>query len=236
MAPDDDEHRVSDYRERRSALPGSILWESSNRVESDVLPDGCMDLVWLDGQVIVAGPDTEPFRTAADGQRVVGLRLAPGLMPLITGVPASELPNQRVPLSTVRSDRPTRILLQQVDRDPGRMLEAYAQSLTATADSDDLELVFATTRLLRTGQSVSAAAARLGMPERQLHRRSLHWYGYGPKTLARILRLQRALVLARAGKPSADVGAAAGYADQSHLNRESRVFTGRPFGALRAAR
>ena len=52
--------------------------------------------------------------------------------------------------------------------------------------------------------------------------------GYGPKTLARILRMRRALDLARAGAPLAEVAVRSGYADQAHLTREVRDLAGVP--------
>nr|WP_230416296.1 helix-turn-helix domain-containing protein [Micromonospora tarapacensis] len=53
-------------------------------------------------------------------------------------------------------------------------------------------------------------------------------FGYGPKTLARILRMRRALALARTGVPLAEVAARTGYADQAHLTRDTRALTGLP--------
>ena len=79
-----------------------------------------------------------------------------------------------------------------------------------------------------------AVAAETGLGERQLRRRCEAAFGYGPKTLARVLRLQRALALARAGTPFAAVAADAGYADQPHLSREVRALTGLPLGELLA--
>ncbi|NED34808.1 helix-turn-helix domain-containing protein, partial [Streptomyces sp. SID8499] len=67
---------------------------------------------------------------------------------------------------------------------------------------------------------------------RTLHRRALAAFGYGPKTLARVLRLQRALRLARAGVPYAACAARAGYADQAHLARDVKELAGRPLGRL----
>lgn len=83
-------------------------------------------------------------------------------------------------------------------------------------------------RRMAAGDPVPAVAAELGLGERQLHRRSRHLFGYGPKTLARILRLRRALALAYAGMPAVEVAARAGYADQSHLSREVRSLAGVP--------
>ena len=61
------------------------------------------------------------------------------------------------------------------------------------------------TDALRAGESVAATAERIGYSERQLHRRCRTAFGYGPKTLARVLRMDGALRLARSGLPLADV-------------------------------
>lgn len=73
----------------------------------------------------------------------------------------------------------------------------------------------------------------MGLSERQLHRRSLAAFGYGPKTLARVLRFDRALALAQDGVPLAETAALAGYADQPHLAREVKALSGVPLGRLR---
>ena len=72
---------------------------------------------------------------------------------------------------------------------------------------------------------VAVLAARTGLSERQLHRRCLAAFGYGAKTLDRVLRLQRFLALGRA-HPAAGLAAlavAAGYADQAHLGHDCRA-------------
>ncbi|MFP8963898.1 helix-turn-helix domain-containing protein, partial [Streptomyces nanhaiensis] len=79
---------------------------------------------------------------------------------------------------------------------------------------------------LRDGLSVAEVAHGAGLSERQLHRRSLAAFGYGPKTLARVLRFRRALRLVRGGVPPASAAAGAGYADQAHLSREVRALAG----------
>ena len=42
-----------------------------------VLPDGCMDIIWDGERLFVAGPDTVPNPTAAEGPFVVGVRFQP---------------------------------------------------------------------------------------------------------------------------------------------------------------
>lgn len=66
------------------------------------------------------------------------------------------------------------------------------------------------------------------MSERSLRRFCHAQFGYGPKTLERVLRLQRLLSLARADRSSglASLALQAGYADQAHLSREVRALCG----------
>jgi len=74
--------------------------------------------------------------------------------------------------------------------------------------------------------TVSELAREIGLSERQLLRRCTVTFGYGPATLRRILRLQRFLRIAgRASHPVklTVLAAAAGYTDQQHLARDSRM-------------
>ena len=87
-------------------------------------------------------------------------------------------------------------------------------------------------RSLRAGRRVDATAGEVGLSARQLHRRCLTSFGYGPKTLGRILRFDRAVALARTGAALACVAATVGYADEAHLCREVRDLAGVPLTEL----
>jgi transcriptional regulator GlxA family with amidase domain len=85
------------------------------------------------------------------------------------------------------------------------------------------------------GARVDALGATLGVSERQLRRRFAEAVGYGPKTLARVLRFQRFLALAGTSDDLARLALSAGYADQAHLTRETRRLAARtPRELLRA--
>src|SRR5205807_1712761 len=120
-----------------------------------------------------------------------------------------------------------RRLTERVDAaaDPAAALEDLALRLAADAEPVD-PLLRAVVASLEAGRSVTATADSVGLGARQLHRRSLTAFGYGPKTLARVLRLQRALGLARRGVPFAETAALAGFADQAHLARDVREMAG----------
>ncbi|MET9963605.1 helix-turn-helix transcriptional regulator [Streptomyces sp. NPDC006326] len=216
------------YEEWRSpAVPGAVLWRAAGpgRV---VLPDGCMDLLWADGRLLVAGPDTGPHPAGeVAGAAFAGLRLAPGTAPALLGVPAYELRDRRVELADLWPGPQVRRLTERIGArpDPCAGLEWLARGRAAAAGPPD-PLTERVAAGLRAGEPVAAVAEAVGLGPRQLHRRSLDAFGYGPRTLARILRLQHALALARRGLPLAEVAHRAGYADQPHLAREVRALAG----------
>lgn len=214
------------YAERPSALAGVVSWVSSGDGETRVLPDGCLDLLWLDGALVVAGPDIQAYRSTAPVGGIAGLRFGPGLTPAWLGVPADKLVGQRVRLDTLWPGVEVRRWTERVAMadDPIRVLEAVAGPRLATSPPDPVTRHVA--GLLARGSSISRAAAVVGLGERQLHRRCLVAFGYGPKTLGRILRLGRALALARSGVPAAECADRSGYADQAHLARDVRSLTG----------
>ncbi|WP_399887733.1 helix-turn-helix domain-containing protein [Streptomyces sp. BBFR51] len=82
---------------------------------------------------------------------------------------------------------------------------------------------------------VEAVAAELGWSRRYLTERFRGEVGLSPKTFARVLRFEHAHELATAHDPLpwADVASVSGYADQAHLVRDWREFTGRPPTAWR---
>lgn len=222
-------------------MDGAVVWSVTGRAGTGgrVLPDGCMDLIWLDGNLIVAGPDTRPHvTTGSAGADCTGLRFAPGTAPAVLAVPANELLNQRVPLGAIWPQARVRRLEEQIAQSApgecGALLEQIATERLPNASPPEGWCTALVTHL-REGRSVAQAARQVGFSDRQLQRRSVAAFGYPPKTLARILRMQRALDLARRGLPGAAVAVAAGYADQPHLSREIRALAGVPLGTLLAA-
>ena len=223
------------YEERASRIPGAVVWRSTSAGSpTRVLPDGCIDLLWSGRTVMIAGPDTvaELHRSPA-GTTTTGLRFAPGHGPQVLRAPAGAFTDDHVPLDAVWSGPDVRRLADRLAAadDPGAVLEEAALEATGPAGPAD-PLVERVVGRLRAGDPISAIAEEVGLSSRQLHRRSLDAFGYGPKLLERILRLQRALDLARSGTSFAEVAQRAGYADQAHLARNVRALAGVPLGQL----
>ncbi len=239
------------YVEQAAPRAGAVLWRRvvPASAVSRILPDGCLDLIWSSRSgLFVAGPDTTAqLSPAVAGERLVGLRLPPGVGPAVLGVPAHELTDRRAPLDAIWPTALVRDLAERLaaaegrpgdllaaDGGPGDLLDRAAAARLREAGGPD-RVAAPIARLLAAGATVADTAAEVGLSARQLHRRATELYGYGPKTLARILRLRRALALLDGGLPAGRVAADAGYADQPHLAREVRTLAGVPLGRLRAA-
>ena len=211
------------YAERPSTIRHAVRWTSTSRGgAARILPDGCIDVIVTDGRAMVAGPDrTARWHLGTAGERSCAIRFAPGHAPGILAVPADELVGATVPLAALLGDAPTRRLLERMAAapDPAGVLEAAFADAARRADDPRRDAVVAA---LDAGVGVDAVADLAGWTPRQLHRRSLGWFGYGPKHLAKVLRFQRALRAVRAGRPLAATAAELGYVDQSHLARDAR--------------
>jgi AraC-like DNA-binding protein len=216
------------YSEHVSVLPHVVAWRSvSSGGPQRILPDGCLDLIWSDGEVFVAGPDTvAEVSSSAPGCRSFALRFAAGTGAAVVGLPADELTDLQVPLEDLWPAADVRRIAEAADP-ASALLEAAVRRW----QEPDRAMVEVTARA-RAGQPVDAIADACGLSPRQLHRRCRGAFGYGPKTLVRVLRMQRALGLARRGQALASVSVAAGYADQAHLSRDVKALAGVPIRRL----
>ena len=207
-----------------------------------ILPDGCVDLIWRDGGLLVAGLDSAARRSPVrPGEPIAGIRLRPGVAGAVFGMPASELLDIQVPLEEVLGPQAAETN-ERLAAAPGHdaehlLLEGLVASAIAGRSPDPLVLA-ATRRLGFPGSRVDRLADALGISERQLRRRFHQSVGYGPKTLDRILRFRR-LVSQASGVSAGEVDLARlaadlGYADQAHMTRDCVRLTGMPPARLAA--
>ena len=225
------------YREWATSVPGVVLWRSAaSSAPTLILPDGCLDLIWDGERLLVAGPDTAArWHRAQPASRYAALRFSRGLGPALLGVPADSLTDRSVALADLWPSAPAERLGQQVADDPVGALTTWladrAASHAGAADPLGARLF----PMAAAGLPVAKMADSFGLSARQLHRRCLPVFGYGPRRLARVLRLVRAVEQSRAGLPLAEVAAGAGFCDQAHLSREVRALVGTTPTALLAA-
>jgi AraC-like DNA-binding protein len=233
---------VSFYRELAPSpdlhAPVACLWihvvpEDSRSTTNLVLPDGCVDLIWRDDELILAGPDRSANPTPiSPGQTILGLRLRPGVAGAVLGMPASEVLDGRLPLEDLLGGEAAE-LTERIGESGAAaafdLLEGLVGSRVRRRGPDALVLA-ATRRLGFPGGRVEWLADALGISERQLRRRFRGAVGYGPKTLDRILRFRRFVSQAPAAAAGdgdlARMAADLGYADQSHMTRDCLRLSG----------
>jgi AraC-like DNA-binding protein len=217
------------YSERATGVPGVVLWTKTASGDGRILPDGCVDLLWDGARLTVAGPDTRArWHSSPPGTAYAALRMSAGTGPALLGVPADLLRDRTPSLDELWPDRDVRRLADQVATDGTSALLRWATAQRARTEPDPLGArVLA---LAGAGTPVTVTADVLGLSARQLHRRCLLVFGYGPRHLSRVLRLGRALAMPGA---LAEVAHACGYADQAHLSREVRDLTGTTPSLLR---
>ena len=195
----------------------ACVWTSVSR-GGVILPDGCVDIVWRGDRLVVAGPATGPVPAAcpracrcsacASGSAWRGrARRAGGGVPGRRGAGGRGLGpgvEERVAAGGLAA------LLAEVrargsrrwTRSRGRRRWRWRARARAWTRSD------------------------LGVSERQLRRRFVDAVGYGPKTLARVLRFQRFLALA-----TGDAGASGRSRRATPTRRISRASAGGSPGA-----
>jgi AraC-like DNA-binding protein len=223
---------VSSYTERPLASSlACCTWEQQTPVawEQRVVPDACVDLIWSGDRLTIAGPDTRARLVAlTPGTRLVAVRLRPGVAGAVLGLPASELRDATCDAADVLGGDCAEVLLDALfsavsaGEDPHAVLLAAIERRT---ESDPDPLVNAAVAALdRPDARVRAVAAELGLSARQLQRRVSDAVGYGPKTLARVLRFRRLQTLPAA--PLVELALEAGYADQAHMTSEVTELAG----------
>ena len=101
-----------------------------------VLPDGCIDIVWIEGRLTqVVGPNTTAFAVSLPpGTRVAGARLLPGAGPSLLGVAAQSLRDARIAVDEVWGDDGRRLAATLDDSsDPAAAIASWLADRAARA-------------------------------------------------------------------------------------------------------
>lgn len=184
--------------------------------------------------VLVGGLHTVPALIVHNG-RQSGIQLA--VHPLgaraLLGLPAGELAGQDVAADAVLGPFGDRVRGQLLEASTWQerfaVLDEMLLGRLADATSPAAEVRHAWRRLLRCGGAVpiTTLAREVGWSSRHLQGRFAAEFGLTPKTAARVMRFDRARrALTGVRGEVADVAAACGYADQSHLVRDFQQFAG----------
>ncbi|HEY3148203.1 MAG TPA: AraC family transcriptional regulator, partial [Dongiaceae bacterium] len=203
------------------------------------LPDGCIDLIFRrgaeGGRLFASALIEQPaFFTGNGSAWFVGVRFRPAMARAILEVEPVDCRDRDIPAASIDPD-----LAGLEDRLSDCASAAAALALLRHAvdarlaqtkrDATPMRVREAIALLERGGGDlhVRKVAQSLGIAERSLHRDLVRWSGLAPKSMARILRMQRTLYAIRADRqPLAELALHLGYADQAHMTRELKALSG----------
>ena len=206
--------------------------------------DEPLDCGWLDEPgsdrywTLIGGLHDRPALIRTHGrQHGIQLALTPVGARALLGIPAGELGN-----TLVRPDDSPHVRRILSDGLHGRLAEAgwperfdlleqrLLQQMDWRNQSGGMAAKVAEAwRLMVSTHGrlpIEEVAHRVGWSRRHLQARWAAEFGLGPKRSARVARFGHAQQLNEAGMPLAAVAHVAGYADQSHLNRDWRALAG----------
>ncbi|MGW6282931.1 DUF6597 domain-containing transcriptional factor [Kribbella sp. NPDC055071] len=231
------------YREARPlpvlrSVVSSVWIQEIGRDSSPYLhrqiPNGAVELTCRLGDTPrLQGPRTEALAEVLEpGTTVVGVRFVPGAFPAVSDVPASELTGLTVDASDLWGNALADAVGTATSASAALIAVQRHVRTWMTAPPDPL--ISAGVRGLMPWQAADVASltAALHISESQFRRRCHAAVGLAPKDLHRILRFQGFLALVQysiAQHHPTSLGrlaVRAGYADQSHLNRECLRLTG----------
>ncbi len=172
------------------------------------------------------------YRPIPAGGTVVGVRLRPGVLGGLVGLPADELADEDVTGSEVWRDLDRVTDLLGDAPSPEAALDRLQAFVARSVGPPDPVVDEAVRNLMPWGGGTAGLPDLVPVSERQLRRRCRAAVGVGPKELQRILRFHgftaRVQAAVDRGSPGdlARWAVDAGYHDQAHLTRECRRLAG----------
>lgn len=171
-------------------------------------------------------------KESADPAASVGAMLRPGAADLLSNTPAGALAGRHTRLEDLWPACALAEMRERLEATPSlerrlAILEAVLASRLPALRGPDPLVAHALARF-DAGASVGDLVAESGFSHRHVVRVFTEAVGAAPKAYLRLGRFNRTLELLRGAEivSLADVAAAAGYADQSHMTREFRDFAG----------
>lgn len=236
---------VSQYTGYRieGAAPGTHAGLPSRSLTFIVAFEDPLDIEHGSSQVrdtywaMVGGLHRAPAFVHHNGRQIgIQLEVAPRGAMALFGVSAAALANDVVQLDQVISSRTPELVerLSTAQSWPARWVVLDETLLGWLRDDyaprSEVESMWSLLDESHGCRSIDQIAVDLGWSRRHLSKHFTSTFGLTPKTMARVMRFERAQRLLRLPtRPSlASVAHACGYADQAHMTRDWREFAGSP--------
>lgn len=190
------------------------------------MPDFACDLIWLEDRLAVVGPMTRGLVIDVDDRRAALAALNPLEARHLLGCPLGEIADQVIPVRDVAPALASPLEDLFASGHGARLARSAATTRSRPAPEGDHRLIASAMRGLARGHTSESVAQAHNLSDRHLRRLFQDGVGMTPGAYARIRRFRAAVSAALKGEGLAASSHAAGYADQSHFNREARRLTG----------
>ncbi|PSL47901.1 AraC-like DNA-binding protein [Chitinophaga niastensis] len=167
------------------------------------------------------------------GFGIFGVYFYPHAVPLLFGMPATELKDVAIDLKTVLkadgADLEEKIMLAKDNAERIAIICRFTETRLAANYTIDLPVFAAVKHIIHKNPetSIKALAQQYYLSERQFERQFKHYTGLNPKIFTRIVRFQAAI--AYYNQPVKNLGTIAlncGYYDQAHFINEFKALSG----------
>ena len=212
-----------------------VYWTAYNptdeAVEMPIVPDGSMDIIWLNGDIFLSGlMESARVISIAPDDKFFGIRFQPYALALLLEVDVSQFNDKTVPLEVLDKvlENNIRDRIEQ-DSKPYASFNAYFKIRFSDTVID--ELLLDTLKLIHSSHgniSVSQCAVRLEVHPKKLERLFIKYVGVSVKKFSKIIRFHDIhSILREEGLENLTQKVLdKGYFDQAHFNRDFKKLTG----------
>ena len=229
---------LASYKEPSTELRKYIkhYWTASNptdeAVELPIVPDGSMDIIWLNGYIFLSGfMEEATVISIAPKDRFIGIQFHPYALALLLDCCVSEFNNKDVPLEALNKvlEEDIRAIIEKKHSQHNDAFNHYFQRFFSDKSVD--ELLLNTLELLHASHGntlVSDCAKALEVHPKKLERLFIKNMGVSVKEYSKIIRFYDIhMVLEEEGLENLTQKVLdKGYFDQAHFNRDFKKITG----------
>jgi len=210
------------YEEKPSASPYvDVVWRTVDQSDGIYIAsaDGCWDMIFIGvanrgkTQVLLSGPSSKTTRVPySAGNKNIGIRFKPETF--FTDIPVNTMVNvtQALPMPTENTFT----------------LRGIIWNLPTYQRIDEFITQLVERGLLSSDPIVKAVLEHqaVNMTERSIQRHFIQTTGLTPHRVQQIIRARKAVELLQRGLPIAEVAHELDYADQAHMTRMLKRYTG----------
>ena len=208
----------------------SIENVSKNSISIPIVPDGCMDIIYKNGDHIFVGAMSESkIVEILPCDYSFGIRFKPAVFAHLIKIDSSQYINKVVPLNSLSQDLLTQIIINKKDElQTVDALNQLFEPLFGKIEFNE-KIIKAIDKIInhRGNIALKELEEYIDLSNRQLRRLFQIYLGYSPKKFCNIVRFFDLFkeLMKNNGENLSSKAYEFGYCDQSHLNKEFKKFS-----------